>query len=102
MYEVDKAGHATPQRAYNDQVVMYGLNVQVGAPDIGLSFLPWYKPCDASSLIQSVDRLDAEDEAVLADEATTAHIVAASDAHERARSGEEVDWESVIQDHILG
>lgn len=44
---------------------------------------------------------DAEDLAMLNDPETMAHIRAAEEAHAREAAGEEVDWESVIREHIV-
>ena len=85
---------------YNDHVVMYGLGPSVGAPDLALMGRPWDQPCMLSLRLPKLS-MDAEDEAVLADEGTMLHIAAASDAHRRARRGERVDWEQVMQEHIL-
>ena len=101
MSEAYRGDYAT-MRAYTDHAVMYGLDARAGTLDSGFSFLSWYKPCDVSSGVQVIEPPDVEDEAVLADDKIAAHIASVSEAHKAARAGEEVDWESVIQEHILG
>ena len=46
--------------------------------------------------------MDADDEAWLSDGETQRHIDAAAEAHRRADAGEDVDWDTVIDEHILG
>ena len=45
--------------------------------------------------------LDAEDLALLADEGAMGHIAAVKAAYERHRRGEDVDWGTVIREHIV-
>lgn len=45
--------------------------------------------------------LDTEDTAMLTDAFLMGHVAAAEEAHARARAGEDVDWPSIIRDHIV-
>ena len=46
--------------------------------------------------------LDAEDAAILCNFSLMGHIAAAEQAHQQAEAGAAVDWEAIIDEHILG
>ncbi len=41
------------------------------------------------------------DDGTLGEEEFMGHVRAAQEAHERARAGEDVDWDQVIREHIV-
>lgn len=45
--------------------------------------------------------IDGDDLALLADQEVMADIAAARAAHQKAKSGREVDWDTVIREHIV-